>query len=127
MSWDEPPRDDRGRLTAQAMISEVATHIMDRMLVPKWAYLLGTKKLAQIEEAYTGFVDFIHERISEREEELKKIKATEGGDALLAGSLKDILGRLVNARLSEGKNSLSDEELIGNCFVFVSYIVDVSI
>lgn len=127
MAWNEPPRDERGKLTAQAMISGVATHIMDRMMVPKWAYSLGTEKLTQIEEAYTGFVEFIRERILEREEELTKIKATPGGDALLAGSIKDILGRLVNARISEGKNNLSDEELIGNCFVFVSRIVNVRI
>lgn len=41
-------------------------------------------------------------------------------DADVADSIKDVFGRLVNARLADGKNTLSDEEIIGNCFVFVS-------
>ncbi|EJD03263.1 cytochrome P450 [Fomitiporia mediterranea MF3/22] len=118
MSWNEPPRDDSGRLTAQSMILDVAKYIMERGLIPKWAYSLGIEKLKRIDEAYNQFEEFMRERISERETELKKLRAIEGGEANATENLKDVFGRLVNARLSEGKQSLSDRELIGNCFAF---------
>ena len=120
MSWDEPPREQNGKLSAQRMIFEVATYIVERDMIPKWAYYLGIEKLKHIDEAYERFEEFMHERIAEREAELKKIRAMKDGEALASEGLKDIFGRLVNARISEGKHSLSDRELIGNCFVFVS-------
>ena len=34
-------------------------------------------------------------------------------------SVRDILGRLVTSQIKEGKNSLNDEEVMGNCFILV--------
>ena len=121
MSWDEPPRDKDGRLSIQKMIFDVATYIMERGITPKWVYKLGFEKLKQIDEAYVRFEEFMYERIAEREAELRKIRAMGANEADLADSLNSIFGRLVNARLSEGKNSLSDREILGNCFAFVSH------
>ncbi|KAL5485009.1 hypothetical protein ACEPAI_7651 [Sanghuangporus weigelae] len=119
MSWSEPPRDEKGQLSVQAMIFEVASSIMPRSQIPKWCYYLGIDKLKAIDEAYCKFEVFMHERIAEREAHLSKIRATEGTkEADVSESIKDIFGRLVNARISEGKLSLSDEEIIGNCFIF---------
>ncbi|KAL5524766.1 hypothetical protein ACEPAF_9912 [Sanghuangporus sanghuang] len=119
MSWSEPPRDEDGRLSIQSMIFEVASSILERSQLPKWSYNLGLKKLNQIDEAYTTFEAFMHERIAEREEQLKRIHSIEGTNGEdIAESIKDVFGRLVNARLSDGKLSLSDKEIIGNCFVF---------
>ena len=74
-----------------------------------------------MDDAYTAFVPFMRERIAEREAELLKLRATDGqSDAERAELIKDVFGRLVDARLSDGKLTLSDDELIGNCFVFVS-------
>ena len=121
MSWHEPPRDENGKLSTQRMIFDVATYIMERGMIPRWAYYLGSEKLKQIDEAYNCFEEFMVERIAEREAELLKLRAMDGGEAELSNSLNSIFGRLVNARLSEGKNGLSDREIIGNCFAFVSF------
>ncbi|EJD03281.1 cytochrome P450 [Fomitiporia mediterranea MF3/22] len=119
MSWNEPPRDENGRLSVQSMIFEVAAYILHRGQLPKWTYSLGFQKLKDIDEAYTTFEHFMHERILEREAQLKKIRAMEGStDADIADSIKDVFGRLVNARLADGKYALTDEEIIGNCFIF---------
>ncbi|KAI5115166.1 hypothetical protein M0805_003202, partial [Coniferiporia weirii] len=119
MSWSEPPRDENGKLSVQNMIFQVASNIMERGVIPRWAYHLGIKKLSEIDEAYVRFEGFMQERISEREAELKKVRAMEGvSESSVGGGIKDIFGLLVNARLSDGKLSLSDEEIIGNCFIF---------
>ncbi|KAI5116138.1 hypothetical protein M0805_006319 [Coniferiporia weirii] len=119
MSWSEPSRDENGKLSVQEMIFQVADNIVERTVIPRWAYFLGIKKLTEIDEAYTRFEEFMQERISEREAELKKVRAMEGAsESSVGGGIKDVFGLLVNARLSGGKLSLSDEEIIGNCFVF---------
>ena len=105
------------------MIFDMATYIMERFVTPRWAYWLGIEKLKKIDEAYAAFVPFMKERIADRESELKKLLATDGqNDRDRAELLKDVFGRLVDARLSGGKLTLSDEELVGNCFVFVSCV-----
>ena len=121
MKWIAPPRREGGHLSSQAMIFDMATYIMERFYIPKWAYCLGFKKLKKIDEAYTEFVPFMKERIAQREEQLQRLSAGgEGVDSAKADLTKDIFGRLVNARLSDGKLTLSDDELIGNAFIFVS-------
>ena len=122
MGWNEPRRDSRGKLSTQAMVFDMATYIMERWFAPRWAYYLGNEKLNRIDEAYTAFAPFMKERIAEREAELKKLRATDGqSEAERAELIKDVFGRLVDARLSGGKLALSDEELIGNSFIFVSH------
>ncbi|THH08156.1 hypothetical protein EW145_g2891 [Phellinidium pouzarii] len=119
MTWIDPPRDENGKLSVQAMIFDVATYIQERSMIPKWAYKLGIKKLDQIDEAYTRFEEFMHEYIAERETELKNALAMEGAsESSVAENINNIFGRLVNARLSEGKLGMTYEEIIGNCFVF---------
>ncbi|EJD03282.1 cytochrome P450 [Fomitiporia mediterranea MF3/22] len=119
MSWYEPPRNEEGRLFIQSMVFEVASNILLRSQLPKWSYSLGFKRLRDIDEAYTTFEHFMRERILERETELKEIRMMGGSsDADIADGIKDIFGRLVNARLADGKYALTDEEIIGNCFVF---------
>ena len=123
MSWDEQTYDDKGKLSTQAMIFNMASNLWTRWFLPKWAYWFGNKKLKRIDEAYTAFVPFMRHRIAEREAALKKLRAsdtqseTDGADLI-----KDVFGRLVDAKLSEGKLALSDDELIGNSFVFVSLL-----
>ena len=121
MSWVEPARDERGKLSVQALIFTMATYLMERWYIPKWAYWLGCEKLKRIDEAYTSFPPFMKKRIAERENELKKLRTMEGqSEEERAILIKDVFGRLMDARLSGGKWALSDEEIIGNSFVFVS-------
>lgn len=51
----------------------------------------------------------------ELREKLQILQLLEEG----GGDFKEVFGRLVIARLSEGKLALNDYEIIGNCFFFV--------
>lgn len=61
----------------------------------------------------------MHERIAGRETEIKSLRAVNAHDGDVTDVVRDVFGRLVAARLSEGKYVLSDDEIIGNCFVLV--------
>ena len=141
MSWKEAKRDKNGRLSTQQMISEVANGILIRSRAPSWLYKFGFEKfghfcsswdplikyphsrLSDIEEAYNEFVKFMHERIAERETEIKGLRAVNAHDGDVTDVVRDVFGRLVAARLSEGKYVLSDDEIIGNCFVLVCILI----
>lgn len=73
-------------------------------------------RLNRIDEAYTAFETFMHEHIANREVELSKQREIDGD---ITEGIQDVFGRLVNARLTEGKLSMSDDEIIGNCFILV--------
>ena len=105
------------------MIFDMASNLWTRWFLPKWAYRLGNKKLKRIDEAYSSFVPFMRHRIAERETELKKLRACDTqAETDRTDLIKDVFGRLVDAKLSEGRLALSDEEVIGNSFVFVSQL-----
>lgn len=118
MSWSEPSRDANGNLSVQGMVFGVAHYIIHRAVIPRWLYAFGMKQLNLIEEAYARFGVFMLAAIDERSEELKKLRGSANEDEF-AESIKDVFGRLVNAHRAEGKNALSEEEIIGNCFIFV--------
>lgn len=119
MSWSDPERDARGELSVQATLLGVANYIIERAVFPRWIYYFGTAKLKRIEEAYTRFDSLIHSMIDERAKELEKLRVSSANKDELAESIKDVLGRLVNSRIVEGKNNLSEQEIVGNCFIFV--------
>ena len=97
---------------------------MERWLVLRWAYYFGSKTLNRIEEAYSAFIPFMKAKIAERETELTKLRAMDGqSEEERAELIKDVLGRLVDARLSDGKLTLSDDELIANSFIFVGHFL----
>ena len=62
----------------------------------------------------------MQDSIFEREEQIKKLRAVSGSDADIGDLVKDLLGRLVSARIGEGRLTLTDEEVIANIFVMVS-------
>lgn len=125
MSWSSPTRDANGRLSNQTMIADVSRHILLRWLTPHWAYRFGRliPKLQRVDEAYTTFERLMNDQIATRQEEITKARAMaasgETGEEEIAESIQDVFGRLVNARLSDGNMSLSNEDIIGNCFIFV--------
>ena len=111
-------RDESGRLTVQGMVFKVSKTILMRSRTPKPAYLYkGYKPLNDCDEAYKTFEKFMADRITSREDELRKLRSMEEGD--VSEGIRDVFGRLVNARLSDGKLALSDSEIIGNCFILV--------
>lgn len=119
MSWDMADRDEGGHLTVQGMVFRVSQSILLRSRTPKWAYNLGIKSVSECDEAYTAFEKFMVERIAAREDELRKLQSLEEGGGDINEGIKDVFGRLVNARLSDGKLALNDSEIIGNCFILV--------
>lgn len=118
MSWSEPERNVKGELSVQATIFRVANYIIERAAMPRWLYYLGLEKLKVIEEAYNRFGTLMHSLVDERSKQLDKLRGT-ASEEEFAENIKDVLGRLVNSRRTEVKNSLNEEEIIGNCFVFV--------
>ena len=44
MAWDSPERDERGRMSIERMVLEVATNIVARARLPSWTYKLGIEK-----------------------------------------------------------------------------------
>lgn len=119
MSWSTPPFDEHGKRSVQSLVFDISANIMARGTLPRWSYKLGIKKFDDIENAYNAFEEYVIKLIAQREIELKNSKAVNlpnggaGGD-----NIKDILGRLVNSRLTGGKLTLTDEEIMGNCFIF---------
>lgn len=121
MSWIEPTRDEDGRLSTQAMIFQVSSSIAARSRIPRILYHLGIPKVDRVEEAYNTFESLMYEKIKTREAELVQLRGMPGAsDDDVADAIGDVFGRLVNARLTDGKLSMSDREIIGNCFIFVS-------
>ncbi len=121
MDWEEQKRGDRDRMPLQEVIYEVSTHVFERSRIPKILYATGLPFLKKLDEAYSTFDSFMREKIKQREKELDKLRSTPGAtDDEIAESAGDVFGRLVNARMSEGSLSMSDEEIISNCFAFVS-------
>ena len=55
-----------------------------------------------IEEAYTTFVDLMRTLISEREDEVKKLRGISGEHADINDYVKDVLGRLAEPRSVKG-------------------------
>ncbi len=121
MKWIEEERDAQVRLLLQKMIFDVSTFILARSRVPKLLYALGNPLLNRIDEAYETFETFLHDQIKIREGELEKVRSSPGAtEDDIAEAIGDVFGRLVNARMGDGKLSMSDEEIIGNSFIFVS-------
>ncbi|KAH8831562.1 cytochrome P450 [Flagelloscypha sp. PMI_526] len=117
MNWTEPKRNADGRLSTQSMILTIAGSLMQRGLLPRWVFKLPFQKFREMEEAFSTFEEFMVARIEARETEIERLRAT-GSDEELGETLKDVFGRLVHARMADGKSSMSDREIIGNCFAF---------
>lgn len=60
----------------------------------------------------------MNRHIDQRTEELTTLQESDKDH-----TIKDVFGRLVNARVTEGKNALSEQEIIANCFAFVSALL----
>jgi hypothetical protein len=63
----------------------------------------------------------MRELVGTREREIDDIRSQAQFDASadLSEGMKDIFGKLVAARMGEGKLALSDEECISDCFIMV--------
>ena len=55
-----------------------------------------------------------------REHEIEDLRAQSGSGADVSDAIRDIFGRIVGARMGEGKLTLSDQECIADSFIMVS-------
>lgn len=122
MTWEEQKRDEQDRMALKEVIYEVSAHIFERSRIPKFMYATGLPFLKTLDEAYTTFDVVIRGKIEQREEELNTLRSTPGmTEEEVADSAGDVFGRLVSARMGEGKLSMSDDEIISNCLAFVRH------
>ena len=107
MSWSTPPFDEFGNRSMQSLFASVTANIYLRGESPKWIFKLGIKKLDDIDREYEAFEKCMIGLISERERKLKNmIDIEEHNNGSRGEYTKDIMGRLVYSRLSEGKNNV---------------------
>ncbi|KLO18993.1 cytochrome P450 [Schizopora paradoxa] len=84
-----------------------------RLAAPRWAYKLGIKTLSDLDRAYTSLRKFMTAFAAFRRAEIAE-------KSVGVGSVEnDLFTRLVVANEKEGKNGLTDDELIGNTFAFL--------
>lgn len=103
------------------MIFEVSSHIFERSRSPKILYSTGLTFFKTMEEAFTTFETIMLQNIKQREEELQVLRSSPGTtDEEVSAAIRDVFGCLVNARMNEGKHSMSDGEIMSNCLAFVS-------
>ncbi|KLO17922.1 cytochrome P450 [Schizopora paradoxa] len=122
MTWEEQKRDSQNMMTLQEVIYMVSSHIFERSRTPKLLYAIGLPFFKRLDEAYTTFDMVMREKIKQREDELTILRATPGVTENEIGDLaRDVFGCLVNSRMgaSEGRVSMSDDEIISNCFGFM--------
>ncbi|GJE92700.1 cytochrome P450 [Phanerochaete sordida] len=91
-------------------LATVASGILVRLLVPRWAYKLPIKKLQEVETAYTSLGPFMRDLIARRRREM---------EADGAAARDDILSLMIKASHEE-KYNMSDAELMGNTFLLLS-------
>ncbi|KAF8524986.1 cytochrome P450 [Gautieria morchelliformis] len=113
LPWSSPSNG----LSIRESIVTVASSILIRVYTPRLAYFLPITRLQKVDKAYTEFERFMKEHIASRKTEIKKMLALGNGVDEKVGS--DIFGRLVQASETEGRLGLADQELLGNCFIFL--------
>ncbi|GAA5853468.1 hypothetical protein JCM8547_002467 [Rhodosporidiobolus lusitaniae] len=80
-------------------------------LLPEWAMRLPFKKLQRIQSAYDEFEKQLKQVIQDRRDEIV---------SGVADDKHDLLSALVRANLlEEGRNKLSDQELLSDAYIFV--------
>ncbi|KAF7318973.1 hypothetical protein HMN09_00233300 [Mycena chlorophos] len=105
-----PPSSKSGGMSVQEALSLTAEHHLLMLTLPKWMYHLPIPKLRRLRTAREKMMSFMREQIAER-----KAEVTSGNELR-----PDAFTMLVKANQDEEeKNSLDEDELIGNVFLFM--------
>lgn len=109
-SWND---DDHAEgMSIGTTLALVVQGTIIRQVVPQWAYRLPIRRLREVDEAYTRMTAFMQSLVADKKAEAVTV---EGNDT----SPNDLFSRLIQASESEGKNGLTDKELISNVFIFL--------
>ncbi|KIM25188.1 hypothetical protein M408DRAFT_331296 [Serendipita vermifera MAFF 305830] len=117
-TWADPPKGEKGQGNIQSNIASVEKSSLTIQFAPKWIWKLPSKRLRTMWEEYTSLTSFIHTEVAQRKAIIDEALAN-GGDDALDSVNQDVFSRLVLASQSDGKQALSDSELIGNTFVLL--------
>ncbi|PVF94766.1 cytochrome P450 [Serendipita vermifera] len=115
-TWSKPPKSDVGHASIQQDIEMIENYYILLAFAPWWLWKLPLKKLKVIKACYDSFRQFILGEVSRRRSLIQE--ALRNGDD--EDTVKqDVFSRLILANETEGKHSLSDEELMGNTFALL--------
>ncbi|KAF8494809.1 cytochrome P450 [Gautieria morchelliformis] len=108
LSWGEDKEIPPGhRMTFRAALHTVSSHILVQIVVPKWAYYFS-KTFRHYQDSVDELQAYMQEMVAER-------KASEGIE-----DRHDLFSALLDANAKDDmKNRLSDQEVIGNIFIFL--------
>ncbi|KAF9818115.1 hypothetical protein IEO21_02957 [Rhodonia placenta] len=111
--WMSKNDDDHAEgMSIGTTLALVVQGTIIRQVVPQWAYRLPIRRLREVDEAYTRMTAFMQSLVADKKAEAVTV---EGNDT----SPNDLFSRLIQASESEGKNGLTDKELISNVFIFL--------
>lgn len=130
-SWND---DDHAEgMSIGTTLALVVQGTIIRQVVPQWAYRLPIRRsvecrisgasicsqvlrLREVDEAYTRMTAFMQSLVADKKAEAVTV---EGNDT----SPNDLFSRLIQASESEGKNGLTDKELVSG---FLCFLYDIS-
>lgn len=111
--WTAPPKTDN-ESSIQSSIQSVERSYLALAYAPKWIWKLPIASLQQIRGEYHSFLRFLHQEVVQRKATIEE--ALKNGDAGNDYVQQDVFSRLVLANLTDGKNKLSDSELVGELY-----------
>jgi len=111
--------DTRGGLSFQQSVNLVTNNAQFLILFPPWLLRISPIKLMRdMQQASKNFVTYMREMIENNRSGLEssKTKYEEGAHSATAN---DLLGSIVKAGTASSSMRLSDEETVGNIFIFI--------
>jgi len=110
ISWEDDQPSPGHDLSFKLSVQIVGSGILLRMLYPSWLFEWApTKKIREARDGFAEFRSYLMEMINER-----KLSGDKDGR-------RDLLSNLVNANeefLENGEQGLSEDEILGNMFMF---------
>jgi cytochrome P450 len=114
-TWDSSSSDEiwpSHNLSFRSALDQTLHHLIPLMLLPRWVLRLPVEYLRVTRESYLEFGGYMRELL---EREKGKVKEGMGDTTNLLGAL----AKHAREREESGEAGLSDEEIIGNTFIFL--------
>ncbi|KAJ3555774.1 hypothetical protein NM688_g2393 [Phlebia brevispora] len=115
VDWEGALMRDGFEEPVDSTIVTVANGLLPRLLLPKWAFKLPLKFLQANDTSFTALESFLNAEVSSKKAELYHEKMLN----MLDTSNKNLFTRVVLSSMVEGPKGLSDDEIIGNLFIYL--------
>lgn len=113
--WSAPPMSE-DRTSIQHNIETIERHYLSLTFAPKWIWKLPIASLRRIHAEYKSLLNFMLQEVAQRRATIEEaLKHGESDDSYVK---QDVFSRLVLANLTDGKNNLSDSELVGRSYTY---------